>query len=228
MHKNKHTSQVAVFTNADSILPVKPDQPGHTQTEVDETGGEHSQTSAVDNQESDTNSGIKTTGADPQEGSIMNSNTNSSTEPQDGVATESTDGLPPAGDQKLEKKRARTVTKEIRGEMMVEIQIIVEELPEHGTFDALRFAKERNLALPLVRDIFMEASNDFTKHVKYQDKLVAQGLVISRKCNLMLKIEDFDELNKERVESEHFKIGDGFQIAAQGEQIILTRITPAA
>ena len=159
----------------------------------------------------------------------MNDDTNSSTEPQDAVATESSDGTPTTGVKKDGKERAaRTVSKERREELILLILAIAAELPERGSFDALGFAKIHNLALSLVRDIFMEASNDFDKLVKYQDKLEPKGLVISQKSNLMLKIEDFEELNKARKESEHFKIGDGFQIAAQGEQIILTRITHAA
>ncbi|BAH77181.1 hypothetical protein [Solidesulfovibrio magneticus] len=229
MHKNKHSAQVPVFTNADSILPGKLDQPGHTQTEIDETGGEHSQTSAVENQESDTNSGTKTTGTAPQEGSIINDDTNSSTEPQDAVATESTDGTPTTGVKKDGKERAaRTVSKERREELILLILAIAAELPERGSFDAQSFAKTHNLVLSLVKDIFVDAQEDFDKLVKYKDKPEPKGLVISKKSNLMLKIEDIEELNKTRKESERFKIGDGFQIAAQGEQIILTRITRAA
>ncbi len=82
--------------------------------------------------------------------------------------------------------------------------------------------------MPLVRDIYMDASNDFAKHVKYKDKPEAKGLVISQKSNLMLKIEDFEGLNKGRDESERFKIGDGFEATSEGEKIILLRTSRAA
>ena len=150
-------------------------------------------------------------------------------EQQDAVATVSTDGTPTTGVKKDGTERAaRTVSKERRKELILLILAIAKELPVHGFFDAQSFAKTHNLVLSLVKDIFVDAQEDFDKLVKYKDKPEPKGLVISKKSNLMLKIEDIEELNKTRKESERFKIGDEFEHTSEGEKIILTRITRAA
>lgn len=155
--------------------------------------------------------------------------TDSPGEQQDAVATASTDGTLVTRIKKNGKERAaRTVTKERRKELILLILAIAAELPERGSFDAQSFAKTHNLVLTLVKDIFVDAQEDFNKLVKYKDKPEPKGLVISKKSNLMLKIEDIEELNKTRKESEHFMIGDEFEHTSEGEKIILIRTSRAA
>ena len=159
--------------------------------------------------------------------------TNSSDEGHDVATDQSSDAVPLATGKKPRKKprkkpAARTVTPERREELTFMIHEIVDSLPERGTFDALSFSKKQNLALDLVKDIYMEASNDFDKLVKYKDKPESKGLVISQKSNLMLKIENFKKLNKGRADAKQFKIGDQFEIKADGDSIILTRISSAS
>lgn len=155
--------------------------------------------------------------------------TNSSDEGHDVATDQSSDAVPLATGKKPRKKpAARTVTPERREELTFMIHEIVDSLPERGTFDALSFSEKQHLGLDLVKDIYMEASNDFDKLVRYKDKPKSKGLVISQKSNLMLKIENFKQLNKGRVESKQFKIGDQFEIKADGDSIILTRISSAS
>ena len=208
-------------------------------TEVDETGGEQLQNAGDDNQDAKDNGDLGTTEDDAEDNQGVNESTqpkvseddvtDSTGEQQDAIATVSTDGTPVTRVKKNgEEPAARKTNKERRKELILLTLAIAAGLPEGGIFDALRFAEDHRLALSLVRDIFLEAQDHFDKLVKYKGKPEKKILTISKKSNLMLKIDDIEELNMTRDGSEHFKIGDKFEHTSEGDKIILTRISCSA
>jgi len=131
-----------------------------------------------------------------------------------------------------EDKKKQHVDRSVSPEREAElIRLAVEKINSIGDgeiFDGRAFAVEQHVAINVINKIFLSASNLTHIHVKYKDKPEPKGLTISKKFNLMLKIEDFEEMNKTRDESQHFKKGDGFAIKVEDEQIILTRISSVA
>jgi len=125
--------------------------------------------------------------------------------------------------------KARTASKEQKD---IFVQQFIEKYEDKNGLpvevDAKDVSDDLNVSIPLVKDIFIQATNQGLHNVslKSADRSAAKSdkQCINTKGSFILPKDTIAELNKNLEEERKFKIGDKFTATLEGERIILDRV----